>query len=122
MIENLRNRVKALESGGGGGVPYLTYVAEIDQSGTANPTALVRENTLGVDVVWTRGGVGSYTGAFTPALDPGAKVWPRILEVQPFPGGAELYAEAGNSGINIYVTGDSQLYRYPVEIRIYPDA
>ncbi len=119
IVTNLRSRVKALEAGGGGGVPYLTYVAEIDQSGTSNPTALVRENTLGVDVTWTRAGAGFFQGTFSVAFDPGVKIWPRVIDANPYPSGVEIYAEANQSGINIYAA-DSTLYRYPIEIRIYP--
>ena len=40
---------------------YLKYVALISQFGTNAPVATVLENTLGVDLTWTRDGSGDYT-------------------------------------------------------------
>lgn len=49
--------------------PYKVYTALLNQSGTAAPTALVLENTLGGSPSLTRGAVGDYSitlnGAFT---------------------------------------------------------
>ena len=50
---------------------YLEYMAIIEQSGSAAPTATILNNTLGAVPVWTRNGTGSYqlslTGAFQAA-------------------------------------------------------
>lgn len=46
---------------------YKSYVALITQSGTAAPTAIVLENTLG-DIVWTRAATGDYSGTLTDAF------------------------------------------------------
>ena len=59
--------------GGGSSEPvtpsYKVYTALLTQSGTNAPVATVLENTLGGDVVWTRGAVGYYiatsVGLFT---------------------------------------------------------
>lgn len=49
--------------------PYKVYVANITQSGTDDPVAIVLENTLGVVPTWARFGLGRYTvtatGVFT---------------------------------------------------------
>jgi len=49
--------------------PYKVYTALITQTGTADPTAEVLENTLGGVPLWERTGVGNYTatlvGVFT---------------------------------------------------------
>jgi hypothetical protein len=41
--------------------PYYSYVALLNQSGTANPTVDVKESSFG-DIVWTRVGAGDYLG------------------------------------------------------------
>jgi hypothetical protein len=42
--------------------PYYRYTAILNQSGTANPTADVKESSFG-DIVWTRQNQGEYEGA-----------------------------------------------------------
>lgn len=55
--------------GGGGSSTYKVYSALLNQTGTANPTAVVMENTLSGSIVWTRDGVaGHYTGTLTGAF------------------------------------------------------
>lgn len=49
-------------------MPYKIYRALLNQSGTAAPVATVLENTLGGSVVWTRGGVGRYSGTLSGAF------------------------------------------------------
>lgn len=46
---------------GGGASPYKVYTALLTQSGTDAPVAIVLENTLGGDVIWSYAGVGLYT-------------------------------------------------------------
>ena len=48
--------------------PYKVYTALLSQTGTNAPTATVLENTLGGNVVWSRSGVGTYTGTLTGAF------------------------------------------------------
>lgn len=48
--------------------PYKVYVALLNQSGTDAPTAIVLENTLGANIVWTYNGVGQYTGTLSGAF------------------------------------------------------
>lgn len=48
--------------------PYKAYAALISQTGTAAPTAIVLENTLGGTVVWTRSATGTYVGTLTAAF------------------------------------------------------
>jgi hypothetical protein len=42
-------------------IPYKSYVALISQVGTSAPTAIVLENTLGDDVVFSYNNVGDYS-------------------------------------------------------------
>ena len=53
---------------------YTKYVANINQSGTAAPSALIFENTIG-NIVWTRTAVGQYQGALAGAFPVTSKVW-----------------------------------------------
>lgn len=47
---------------------YKIYVAKISQSGTAAPTAIIFENTLGGTIVWTRTGIGQYRGTLAGVI------------------------------------------------------
>lgn len=40
--------------------PYLTWVGKLSQTGTADPTAVVFENTLGVTLTYNRGSLGKF--------------------------------------------------------------
>lgn len=42
--------------------PYKVYTALLSQSGTNAPTAIILENTLGGNIVWSRIGIGEYYG------------------------------------------------------------
>jgi hypothetical protein len=48
-------------------IPYKKYVATISQTGTADPTVTVLENTIG-DIVWTRTLAGRYEGTLVGAF------------------------------------------------------
>jgi len=69
VVEAVRTNADQLDTALAGARPYKSYVALLSQSGTAAPTAVVLENTLGGTVVWTRQNVGEYIatllGAFT---------------------------------------------------------
>ena len=57
--------------------PYKVYTALLSQTGTAVPTAVILENTLGGTVVWTRAGTGSYIGTLTGVFT-NLKTWTTI--------------------------------------------
>ena len=44
---------------------YRSYVALLNQTGSSDPTVSILENTLGADIVWTRGNFGYYQGSST---------------------------------------------------------
>ena len=52
------------------------YRALLSQAGTADPTAVVLENTLG-DIVWTRASTGVYEGTLADGF-PTGKTWVTI--------------------------------------------
>jgi len=49
-------------------VPYTTYVAMLNQSGTDAPVATVLQNTMSAAIVWSRSGQGEYTGTLAGAF------------------------------------------------------
>lgn len=55
------NLDKLIDQVSGGGIPYKSYVAKINQNGTSNPVVTVIENTTGLTLNWTRSTVGRYT-------------------------------------------------------------
>ena len=57
-----------LPTGGGDSRPYKVYTALLTQTGTDAPVAIVLENTLGGDVVWSYGEVGLYLGTLPGAF------------------------------------------------------
>ena len=48
--------------------PYKAYVALLTQSGENAPTAIVLENTLGGNIVWSRDNEGSYIATLNGAF------------------------------------------------------
>lgn len=54
-------------------LPYKVYTAKLTQTGTGHPTVTVLQNTLGSDLVWTRGNTGFYSTGSTPIVIDAAK-------------------------------------------------
>jgi hypothetical protein len=58
---------------------YRSYTALLNQGGTGDPVPTILDNTLG-NIVWTRDGVGEYTGTLTGAFGDGSKLFmPYVL-------------------------------------------
>lgn len=55
-------------------LPYTSYVAVLNQAGTAAPTATVLKNNLGGTIVLARSGIGVYTLTLTGAFPTATKV------------------------------------------------
>ena len=143
-IVDLYNKLKNLPSGGGGVQtisgdfvdntdplnpilndprPYKVYTALLTQSGTDAPVATVLENTLGVDIEWSRLSEGYYKA--TPSE-------PIFEENKTF-----HFVNSNNQGyqfevasqfeedewritvIDAGITVDSALKYLPIEIRVY---
>lgn len=102
---------------------YKVYTALLLQSGTGDPVATILDNTLGEDIIWTRGGVGDYTGttagAFT--LDKTALFITNASSqgdgygIQ-YGDSNEIYISTSNATDN---TIDGMLNKVTVEIRVY---
>ncbi|UII79151.1 hypothetical protein [Flagellimonas sp. CMM7] len=56
------------------GLSYLSYVSLLNQTGTNDPQSSVLENTLGLNIVWTRESQGKYIGALDGTIDIGKTV------------------------------------------------
>ena len=105
---------------------YTKYVCNLSQTGTANPTVQVLENTIG-NIVWTRNGVGDYIGTLTGAFPTIAKVWFSKPNTQSWVGnyGAFLSRINANS-VQLLTTDSDQItpidgaYSTSFEIRVYP--
>lgn len=114
------NNIKPIE------ITVRTYVAILNQSGTAAPVATVLHNTLEGDVVWTRSGTGAYVGTLAGQFPVNKMtIIANILSVPP--------SKKLSSGINsspdsvlIYQTGAASPYTAQdnmtnawVEIKVY---
>ena len=101
---------------------YKKYIALISQTGTANPTVAVLENTIG-NIVWTRSLVGVYYGTLTGAFTAN-KTSVNISGV--YKGSAQAIRR-NNNEVNVFTTAtltitetDSLLDETYIEIRVYP--
>ena len=67
LINKLKDILKGLNDKPSGGYepPYKVYTALLTQTGTNAPTATVLENTLGGTIVWSRNGLGAYSGTLS---------------------------------------------------------
>lgn len=92
------------------------YRAILTQSGTAAPTVVVLENTVG-NIVWTRSSTGIYVGTLYAAFQPG-----KVFLVL----GASINAVTSSftrttlNTVTINTTTDGILSETAVEIRVYP--
>lgn len=111
----------------GGATPqYKVYTALLSQSGTDAPTAIVLENTLGVDVSFTYFLAGNYfinaIGAFTgnkKYIDVGQSIYatsayiitPNFLNIDQ----VQIRVTKVTDG----TSSDNKLTNFPIEIRVY---
>jgi hypothetical protein len=72
ISKQMERLTKVVYANAGGGSTYKVYTALLDQTGVADPTVTVLENTLGAAITWTRDSEGIYygelsAGTFDPA-------------------------------------------------------
>ena len=105
-------------------VRYKKYVALMTQTGTAAPTVVVLENTIG-DIVWTRDSTGIYEGTLTGAftLDKTYTMMSVVLVdgiVNVFRFSDDVVRIATtNLHSPIAAYHDSHLFKNTIEIRVY---
>lgn len=103
---------------------YLVYTALLSQTGTAAPTVIVLENTIG-PIVWGRNGVGEYFGTLSGAFVLG-KTFSLLSNIGDITGDnikIELRSISLNGfNLSTYTTilSDNILFKTPIEIRVYP--
>lgn len=106
--------------------PYYKYTALLDQTGTNDPVAYVKESSFG-DIVWVRNGIGQYEG-FIQKWDLGAILdteltvminnvyFDCVISAQYIPGNNSIYINTSQIGVG-YV--DDYLGMNTLEIRYY---
>lgn len=103
---------------------YKSYVALMSQTGTAAPTVIELENSLG-NIVWTRNGVGVYEGTLS-----GAFLLEKTFIITAVSGeDCDVLNGGGGNPYNVYRSGDNYisitsgsdgvLNYSPIEIRVY---
>jgi hypothetical protein len=98
---------------------YKSYVALISQTGTAAPTAIVLENTIG-NISWTRSSVGQYIGLLTAAF-----TLDKVVCFNNNISGNFIIKRSGIDSLVIYTNlfdgtpTDSLLDKTSIEIRVY---
>jgi hypothetical protein len=104
---------------------YKIYSALLTQSGTDNPVAVVLENTIGGDIVWTRDNQGIYLGTTSALFD---------IDKTVFICGQSGYSSDGfttcfynstsvvtvNTFDSTFSLNDQILGKTLIEIRVYP--
>jgi hypothetical protein len=104
---------------------YKSYVALMSQTGTAAPTAIQLENSLG-NIVWTRSSAGIYNGTLSGAF-PITKTFVLSILGAGYDtdvlngGGGDAYnlVRLNDNVLVLSTTGDTVLNYSPIEIRVY---
>lgn len=104
--------------------PYNVYVAKMSQSGTAAPTAVVMENTIG-EIVWTRNGAGDYVGTLSGAFSTTDKLWAIVGRPSNNRTATVFYSTANAISLIVQADAgagqDNSLNETPIEIRVYKE-
>lgn len=108
--------------------PYKVYTALLTQAGTNAPTAIVLENTLGGDIVWSYGQVGLYIGTLNGAFPDYNKVFFQGYAFSEDGTGFNVTSVGGinSNRIAVFTTypitessSNDILNNTPIEIRVY---
>ena len=97
---------------------YTSYVALVNQAGTAAPTATVLQNTTGGTIAWVRDSLGNYAGVITGD----AFTTNKTLVFVNQGGGtstANIQWSSSTTKVTIITAADSVLTKASIEIRIY---
>lgn len=106
-------------------VAYTKYVFFLSQTGAADPTAIVLENTIspGNDITWSRPGVGNYTGTLNGVFTTD-KTFIMVNQNSYNNSIVSAVASLDSISISTYINGvglsDDILSNTPIEIRVYP--
>ena len=106
--------------GGGGGVPYLVYVALLTQSGENAPVATVLENTLGGNLIWAYQSPGNIEATLMGAF-PSGKTFVFCQKAGINEKDYEILRTSDNTIALLNDSGDvSTIHDRAIEIRVYP--
>ena len=106
--------------------PYKVYTALLSQSGTNAPTAIVLENTLGVDVSFTYflaanyfiNAIGAFTGNKT-YVDVGQSIYATSAYII-IPSSPNIdQVQIRVTKVTDNTSSDNKLTNFPIEIRVY---
>ena len=105
--------------------PYKVYKVLISQEGTADPTVVVLENTLGGEVVWNRVSAGEYTATLEGAFTEGKTVCiPPVSCINNGIGGMERNNDneiiLATQTLALRASEDELIYNSYLEIQVYP--
>jgi hypothetical protein len=108
------------------GPKYKVYVALLTQTGSSAPTAIVLENTLGGDVIWSRTSDGVYYATLVGAFPDENKFFTlnSITEISSsnisvYWNDSDSFQLNTYSGNGPYAPQDNIIFKYPIEIRVY---
>ena len=103
------------------------YRALLTQTGTDAPVATVLENTLGGDVVWTRGLTGIYFGTLAGAFPSGKTYVSPFQYVDPSNGNYQLYRYDDDAvtieslgGVDLHNAAFAAYFPVPIQILVNP--
>lgn len=106
-------------------MPYNVYTAFLSQVGESNPVATVLQNTLGLNITWTRGSTGRYIGTNSIGEFEQSKCWFNTTlspYCQPFYSYLDI-SESNSSTLELWTFDvDNQIDldgRIFIEIKIY---
>ncbi|MCV9929533.1 hypothetical protein OIU83_17865 [Flavobacterium sp. LS1R49] len=107
--------------------PYKVWVGTLTNNGTNAPTGVVNENTLGGTLVWTRTGIGEYTGTLMGAFNPASGKTNLVVNGSGVTANGffgQITGSANTVVFKTYVSGaasDNVLNGFTwLEIRVYP--
>lgn len=121
----------SLKTSSGGSLPYRSYIALLNQSGTDAPVPTIIYNDLGFDPVWEYVSQGTYNLLFTGGFPGGKTFVPTYAQYGVPENWGWNFAMIAGDGITvtssvggtIYGAGgspdDNLLFDFPIEVRVY---
>ena len=97
---------------------YTSYVALVNQTGTAAPTATVLQNTTGGTIAWVRDSLGNYGGVITGGAFTAGKT---LVFINQGGGTSTANIQWSSSATKVIIStgADNVLAKASIEVRIY---
>jgi len=127
ISKQMERLTKVVYANAGGNSTYKVYSALLDQTGVADPTVTVLENTLGAAITWTRDSEGIYYGELSAGIFDPAKTFINIqcaYYASPYTGYGAVWQDDNMFIVlgfydNVGAFNDIGGTGVPVEIRVY---